>query len=121
MLKTNAMIQSTLVRKHIPLTRWFNQETLSDMMKLHHTVFIKPDKGSGGHGIIRVRKTSENLFEVIMGTRRLLVPQKNLMQYIQNFTRPLDLIWFNRESNWPNTEAVPLTFGSTCRNLGIVG
>jgi glutathione synthase/RimK-type ligase-like ATP-grasp enzyme len=88
MLKTNAMIQSTLVRKHIPLTRWFNQETLSDMMKLHHTVFIKPDKGSGGHGIIRVRKTSENLFEVIMGTRRLLVPQKNLMQYIQNFTRP---------------------------------
>ncbi|MDN4593198.1 YheC/YheD family protein [Polycladomyces subterraneus] len=87
-LKTSAMIQSPLVRKHIPLTRWLNEETLTDMLKKHYTVFIKPDKGSGGYGIIRVRKTSKNLFEVIMGTKRQLVPQENLMKYIQNFTRP---------------------------------
>jgi glutathione synthase/RimK-type ligase-like ATP-grasp enzyme len=82
------MIRSPLVRKHHPLTRRLNQESLTDMLKKHRTVFIKPDKGSGGHGIIRVRKKAKDVFEVRKGTRRILVSRKNLMGYIRKVTRP---------------------------------
>jgi glutathione synthase/RimK-type ligase-like ATP-grasp enzyme len=58
------------------------------MLKQHNTVFIKPDKGSGGYGIIRIRKIDGYRFEVSKGTKKSLVSRKNLSSYIRKITRP---------------------------------
>jgi hypothetical protein len=55
MLKTWAIAQNPVLRKHIPETRWYRPEVLGDMLSRHGSVFLKPDKGGGGGGAIRLR------------------------------------------------------------------
>ncbi|WP_164491857.1 YheC/YheD family protein [Staphylospora marina] len=55
MLKTWAMAKNPSLRRHIPETCWYRPEALGDMLSRHGFVFLKPDKGGGGGGAIRLR------------------------------------------------------------------
>lgn len=52
--KTKALLKNQLLSQHIPDTKVLSEQTLQDMLHAHHMVYVKPDAGSFGLGVIRV-------------------------------------------------------------------
>jgi glutathione synthase/RimK-type ligase-like ATP-grasp enzyme len=57
------------------------------MMRTYSSLFIKPNHGSGGTGIIRAKKTP-NGYEVRCGLNYKLVDSKSLYKAIQSYQKP---------------------------------
>lgn len=57
--KTQALIGDQSIREHIPDTRFMNESSLESMLSQYGMVYVKPDKGSFGIGVIRVEKTGD--------------------------------------------------------------
>ncbi|MNZ70197.1 Endospore coat-associated protein YheD [compost metagenome] len=53
-LKTEALLRSADVAAHIPRTRMYSSENLRQMLLQHRMVVIKPLRGGGGYGVIKV-------------------------------------------------------------------
>ncbi|WP_405081968.1 YheC/YheD family protein [Paenibacillus chitinolyticus] len=53
-VKTEAVLHSTAVRPHIPATRILSEESLRDMLNEYRMVYVKPDCGTFGRGVMRV-------------------------------------------------------------------
>jgi hypothetical protein len=87
MRKLNLMLKRPVLRRYLPETYWFTPEKALSMLKSYSTIFIKPDKGSGGSGIIRVRRT-RNGYEVRCHKKRKYVRSKSLYKAIQSFQNP---------------------------------
>ncbi|MFD1395512.1 YheC/YheD family protein [Kroppenstedtia eburnea] len=64
MRKTKAIQTHPLLRKHIPASQWLNAKSLREMLQQHPVVFVKPDTGSGGKGIIRIRRLPDQRFQI---------------------------------------------------------
>lgn len=58
-LKTRIMADHPKLAEHIPLTRRLSRQLLYDMLNQYGMVYVKPDAGSQGKGVIRVEKTRE--------------------------------------------------------------
>ncbi|AGA59769.1 glutathione synthase/ribosomal protein S6 modification enzyme (glutaminyl transferase) [Thermobacillus composti KWC4] len=56
--KTEVLIRHPGLRELIPETRRLSQQSLSDMLHHYGMVYVKPDKGTFGKGVIRVERTS---------------------------------------------------------------
>ncbi|QHW30737.1 YheC/YheD family protein [Paenibacillus rhizovicinus] len=54
--KTEALLSHAQIAPHIPPTRMFTKDNLSSMLSQHSMVVIKPVKGAGGHGVIKVSR-----------------------------------------------------------------
>ncbi|AJY77784.1 hypothetical protein VN24_15970 [Paenibacillus beijingensis] len=52
--KTAALLSHPRIASHIPPTRMFNGDNLRSMLRVHGMVVIKPVKGAGGHGVMKV-------------------------------------------------------------------
>jgi glutathione synthase/RimK-type ligase-like ATP-grasp enzyme len=65
--KTQALVGNQSVREHIPDTRFMTRENLESMLNQYGMVYVKPDKGSFGIGVIRVERTGEE-FKYQAGT-----------------------------------------------------
>jgi glutathione synthase/RimK-type ligase-like ATP-grasp enzyme len=59
MAKTSVLLASPAVAPHIPPTADFTSENLRNMLHTHHFVVIKPYRGSGGHGVIKVSQEED--------------------------------------------------------------
>lgn len=55
--KTKWLLKDSYIRSKVPHTLPFNKKNLAAMLDDYTTVFLKPTNGSGGHNIIRIRKT----------------------------------------------------------------
>ncbi|MFC5406052.1 YheC/YheD family protein [Cohnella soli] len=55
-LKTKAVLHDPHVRKHVPETRRMTAQSLRLMLDRYAMVYIKPDAGSYGKGVMRVEK-----------------------------------------------------------------
>lgn len=53
-VKTQAVLQDDRVKSHIPETYPFCYETLKWMLHRHHMIYVKPDIGTYGNGVIKV-------------------------------------------------------------------
>ncbi|MBY9082163.1 YheC/YheD family protein [Paenibacillus sp. HN-1] len=51
--KTEAILSDRLLTPYIPETRKFDDVSLSDMLLMYETVYIKPDRGTYGNGVMR--------------------------------------------------------------------
>ncbi|MEK4252329.1 YheC/YheD family protein [Paenibacillus sp. FSL W7-1287] len=58
-VKQAALLSHPEIASHIPPTRSFSYENLRDMLYQHSMVYIKPVVGTGGNGVIQVKKTTE--------------------------------------------------------------
>jgi len=56
--KTKVLLKTDFLQRHIPVTKRFNYENARDMLQQYGMVYIKPDKGMFGIGVIRVERTS---------------------------------------------------------------
>ncbi|QYR20506.1 YheC/YheD family protein [Paenibacillus sp. sptzw28] len=54
--KTAVLLSHPQIAPHIPPTRMFSSDNLRSMLNVHGMVVIKPVRGAGGHGVIKVSK-----------------------------------------------------------------
>ncbi|MFD0620569.1 YheC/YheD family protein [Paenibacillus sp. GCM10027629] len=54
--KTLALLKDNQLRAIIPTTVRFNEQNLNTMLKKHTMLYVKPENGSFGNGVIRVEK-----------------------------------------------------------------
>ncbi|WP_230190977.1 YheC/YheD family protein [Paenibacillus sp. CECT 9249] len=80
------MLQNRNLRPHLPETRWMTDAGTLRMLGAHSSVFIKPDLGSGGNGIIRVRKLSRG-YEVRSGPSRKIVGAGSVLRTVRSSRR----------------------------------
>lgn len=55
-VKTKWLLGSGSVGRYVPMTKLFSKSNLADMLDRFATVYCKPTSGSGGAGIMRVKK-----------------------------------------------------------------
>lgn len=59
--KTKAILQNRSLSIYIPDTRKYDLNTLQEMLMLYDMVYIKPDKGTYGSGVMRVEQRTVTL------------------------------------------------------------
>ncbi|WP_058303276.1 YheC/YheD family protein [Gorillibacterium timonense] len=69
MIKHQVLLNSPEVHPHLPETNWFSTSRALQMLKKYPSIFIKPNGGTGGAGIIRVRKIGSS-YEIALGKNR---------------------------------------------------
>ncbi|KRF42718.1 YheC/YheD family protein [Paenibacillus sp. Soil787] len=57
--KTKAIESKQELRKYVPITKRMNKETLREMLNQYKMVYIKPNVGMFGNGVIRVEQAEE--------------------------------------------------------------
>jgi hypothetical protein len=73
-MKKTALLQNDpLLRKYVPETTWFSKEELERMLNTYPTVYVKPDRGRKGIGIVRLKLLKNSLCELSSanGTKKL--------------------------------------------------
>ncbi|MFC4077268.1 YheC/YheD family protein [Salinithrix halophila] len=86
-LKTQVMLTNAGLRKFIPATSWYSGKALEKMMAAFPTVFIKPDKGGGGAGIVRVRQREDSI-EICYRKECRCTDSRSLHTVLDNFLNP---------------------------------
>lgn len=64
MKKTLVLLNHPDVKNHVPVTEWFTEQRVISMIDTYPTLFIKPNKGRIGTGIVRLRKIDGPFYEV---------------------------------------------------------
>lgn len=62
-LKTMVLLTSNRIANYIPETRWHRSGNLAYMLHKYPAVYVKPDKGTGGGGIIRLKRISADFVQ----------------------------------------------------------
>ncbi|WP_019423232.1 YheC/YheD family protein [Paenibacillus sp. OSY-SE] len=65
--KKTRNLQSSSLKRYIPETVIFNYDRLGEMLTRHKMVYVKPDKGTHGNGVMRVKQHSGTSFELREG------------------------------------------------------
>jgi glutathione synthase/RimK-type ligase-like ATP-grasp enzyme len=87
MIKHIEMLQRPELQQHLPETHWLTPSRTLQMMRTYSSLFIKPNHGSGGTGIIRAKRT-QNGYEVRCGQNYKQVGSKSLYKAIQSYRKP---------------------------------
>ncbi|WP_053362715.1 YheC/YheD family protein [Bacillus sp. FJAT-27251] len=62
--KTKVLKKNFEIKDYLPETKWLNKKNLKSMLQKHQAVFVKPSRGTGGVGVIKV-ETGEDRDERI--------------------------------------------------------
>ncbi|WP_136605741.1 YheC/YheD family protein [Paenibacillus dokdonensis] len=68
-VKTKALLGSDEVRQYIPDTRRLSKSSLKTMLKSYGMVYVKPEKGTYGKGVIRVEQRGKDEYSYQLGTK----------------------------------------------------
>lgn len=82
LLKTRVMEQYEPLKQYIPETKLLTEKSLHSMLNAYPVVYIKPDKGGGGAGIIRVKQTEKGLYELRFREKRFYLKAHQLWRAI---------------------------------------
>jgi glutathione synthase/RimK-type ligase-like ATP-grasp enzyme len=83
--KTRILMNNRNIAKYIPDTRKLTDTSLSSMLLAHRMVYVKPDLGMGGVGVIRVEQIAPSVYKLQHGTRIKHYP--SLRQLYESVTR----------------------------------
>lgn len=86
-MKHVVMWKHPYLRSCLPATAWYSEENIKKMMMQFPTVFVKPDKGGGGSGIVRIRKLTHR-FEVCFRKNCRMVEERNLGRTVEKLLSP---------------------------------
>ncbi len=87
-LKTMVLLQNRKISPYIPETKRFNNQQLKQMLLNHSSVFIKPDKGGGGVGTVRVTKLGSQKVELHTLNNRRVIGSEKLLSYLKRCLNP---------------------------------
>ncbi|WP_308637385.1 YheC/YheD family protein [Paenibacillus silvisoli] len=68
LVKTRVLLGSKTLSKYVPATRAFSPRRLLAMLRQHGMVYVKPNTGSQGNGVIRVERTKRGTYRYQSGT-----------------------------------------------------
>jgi hypothetical protein len=88
MKKGILLMRDPIISPYVPRTEWFNANTLNTMLGTYSTVYIKPDIGRKGNGVIRVKKMSDSEGEISYGGKSVRCSITNVYQEVQKSLRP---------------------------------
>lgn len=74
--KYKFMKKYKMIRKFLPDTRTATLSNLKIMLKLYRSVYLKPDEGTGGHGIYKINR-GENSFVLRTGSNSRMFSSLN--------------------------------------------
>jgi D-alanine-D-alanine ligase-like ATP-grasp enzyme len=86
-LKTMILERDKWIKTFIPKTVWYKDERLLHMLDQFGTVFVKPDKGGGGVGIIRVQKRKNGFVECKSLKHHKIVPIKRVIPLVHTYLK----------------------------------
>ncbi|WNQ09954.1 YheC/YheD family protein [Paenibacillus aurantius] len=72
--KTRFLNGNSELKKHIPETAPETKEDLYEFLQRYKTVYVKPNHGTGGHGVMRVKRTSDEGYEYQLGEKVYAFP-----------------------------------------------
>lgn len=87
-LKTRILERDKWMKSYIPKTVWFQDDHLLHMLDQFGTVFVKPDKGGGGVGIIRVKREKNGFVECKSLKHHKIVPIEQVIPLIHTYLKP---------------------------------
>ncbi|RKP56216.1 hypothetical protein D7Z26_06140 [Cohnella endophytica] len=64
MKKGLAVMDDPIMKHYVPDTEWFDQSSLEKMLRTYDLVYIKPDVGRQGNGIIRVKRLKAGDYKI---------------------------------------------------------
>ncbi|GGG26686.1 YheC/YheD family protein [Paenibacillus abyssi] len=65
--KTNALLKNDVLREYIPPTNRLTEDHLYAMLEQYNMVYVKPNKGTFGTGVLRIEKIPEG-YQLQLGT-----------------------------------------------------
>ncbi|MFC5451033.1 YheC/YheD family protein [Paenibacillus aestuarii] len=84
--KTKWLLKHRRLRRHIPRTVPFNRKNLRMMLSVFPTVYFKPTGGTGGFGIIRIKRIARG-YQTKLNTVKSLSPtQGHLYKKLSRFS-----------------------------------
>lgn len=72
--KTLPLLRNAETRRWVPETARLSKEKLRSLLRRYETVYVKPDLGTFGIGVMRVRRLAEGGYELRYGTKRAIYP-----------------------------------------------
>lgn len=61
MTKTRPLLEDPILSQYVPELHWFSKEHLKRMLYKYNTIYVKPDEGSLGLGIRRLKLQSDSV------------------------------------------------------------
>lgn len=107
---TEALTSHSSLRKYVPESRWFNAKNLSEMLNRYSTVFIKPDTGCQGNGIIRVKRISKKRFQICIDRNCRKIQQEDLLPAIRKKMRSSSSYLIQRGIDLARYKGRPIDF-----------
>lgn len=87
-LKTQVMLKNKRLVPYIPTTTWFQRKHLFSLLEQHRLVYLKPDKGGGGVGVVRVEMPARGQYVVHYATvRKNVIGDNALLTFLTQRTR----------------------------------
>ncbi|OCT12764.1 hypothetical protein A8709_30965 [Paenibacillus pectinilyticus] len=80
--KHRLLSQSTLLRPHLPETKWLSSSSFWQMMNKYGEVIIKPTGSSGGHGVIRIKHLGKSKYTIHDGAKKSTLSKSQTNQFI---------------------------------------
>lgn len=65
--KKTLVLQKTSLKRYIPETAVYSSSQLDEMLNRYEMVYVKPDTGTHGKGVMRAKKRSQTSFELREG------------------------------------------------------
>jgi hypothetical protein len=88
MKKGAPLMHDPVISRHVPKTDWFHATSLQRMLRSYSTVYIKPDIGRKGNGIIRVRKWNDSEFKISYGDTTIRCSAEEVYHELQKIVSP---------------------------------
>jgi glutathione synthase/RimK-type ligase-like ATP-grasp enzyme len=86
MIKHKLLLKRYELHPHLPETHWLTASRSMRMLKSYSTIFIKPNGGSGGSGIIKIQRTSSG-FKLFDGRRRKFLHTDDLKRTLNGYQK----------------------------------
>ncbi|TXK75466.1 YheC/YheD family protein [Paenibacillus sp. N3.4] len=88
MKKGKTLMNDPILSRHVPKTYWYRTARLRNMLNLYSAVYIKPDIGRKGNGVIRVRKLNDLQVEISNRNNTIKCSKKELRDEIKKLMSP---------------------------------
>lgn len=77
-IKTKVVLRDPVLARYVPVTRRLTGEGLAEMLNRHHMVYVKPDSGAKGVGVMKVDK-AKHAYRYQRDVRALTFPSFQAM------------------------------------------
>lgn len=83
MKKGKPLMDDPIISRHVPETHWLKASTFQKMSQTYPVVYIKPDVGRKGTGVIRVKKLNDRVSEISYGQITKRVSSARVIEEIE--------------------------------------